>query len=156
MISIVYTELLIPISFRFWSGARRKEEEGQETVEVCCCCCPFIQIVLFIFVMYIPTLWLRSFDLLQIAVHDVPHPRVARRLIMCLITGSAITLLLRSTSFSMDENDLMITEVGNDQLADIKPEIRDDFYYCQSLVFKVCFFIWSNSIIQNWDRKSVV
>ena len=43
----------------------------------------------------------------------------------------------------MDETDAVPTivvsgsEVGNDQIADIKPEIRDDFYYFQNLVFKV-------------------
>jgi hypothetical protein len=43
----------------------------------------------------------------------------------------------------MDETDPVLntvvsgSEVGNDQIADIKPEIRDDFYYFQNLVFKV-------------------
>ena len=32
------------------------------------------------------------------------------------------------------------SEVGNDQIVDIKPEVRDDFYYFQNLVFKVMSF----------------
>jgi hypothetical protein len=56
----------------------------------------------------------------------------------------------------MDGTDSMPTtavsgsEVGNDLIANIKPEIRDDFYYFQNLIFKGhVVFNASNSIILN-------
>ena len=58
----------------------------------------------------------------------------------------------------MDETDPMPStlvsgsEVANDQIVDIKPEIRDDFYYFQNLVFKVMSFHFSKLIIPNRRR----
>lgn len=61
----------------------------------------------------------------------------------------------------MDETDPVLntvvsgSEVGNDQIADIKPEIRDDFYYFQNLVFKVMSSFSLHRIL-NWRSRHVL